>query len=805
MINVNETLQKLTLEEKAALLAGHKSWHTNKVTRLEIPSIILTDGPHGLRKKQMDDQTIGLGQTELSTCFPPASTSACSWNEELLYRMGRAMGEECRHYDVSVILGPAVNIKRNPLCGRNFEYFSEDPLITGRLGARLTRGIEDMGVGTSVKHFACNNNEKNRYFGDSIVDDRAYREIYLRAFEPIIKEGRPQTVMCSYNKVNGRYASENPELLNGVLRDDWCFEGLVMSDWGAVNDRVEGLKCGLDLEMPGDIGHNRQAIIDAVNDGNLPIDIVDRAVARVLNMINNTLPDGSESPAKFDEHAELAKEISLESAVLMKNDGALPLGESESYLVIGEMFDKMRYQGAGSSLIRPYKLTTPKVAFDSHGVRYEYEQGYIVDSFDDDKTLADRAVEKAKNADTILFFGGLSEYAESEGFDRNTLSLPENQLNLLARLSKLGKRIIFVMFGGSPVDTSFDSGVNALLNMYLPGEEGGESTYELLFGKVSPSGRLAESWPLSYGDVPFGDEFTVTTNDRYKESVFVGYRYYSSFGVGVKYPFGYGLSYTSFEYSNMRVDRQGDLYRVTLDVTNTGKMRGAAVAEIFVEAPQSEVVKPLRELRGFGKVRLDAGETKEISVDIPVDRLKYYIDGAWRLENGEYTFSLCADASTVIASVKVSVTDGEAVSENPMYRELYGNEKLAITDGQFDKLIGREIPKPEVKRPYDLNTPLKEYKTLGGKALYGGVMLGFKIAYNLEKRSKDSPDKETRIKNAYFAWQTISVMSLRSISFASEGMLSYKMANVLLDVANNRIFRAIGRLFKKEKCSKLPE
>lgn len=611
--------------------------------------------------------------------------------------------------------------------------------------------------------------------------------------------------MCSYNKVNGKYASENPELLNGVLRDEWGFEGLVMSDWGAVNDRVEGLKCGLDLEMPGDIGHNRQAIIDAVNDGSLSIEVVDRAVSRVLNMINNTLPDGSESPAKFEEHAELAKEISLDSAVLMKNDGALPLAESESYLVIGEMFDKMRYQGAGSSLIRPYKLTTPKMAFDNHGVRYEYEQGYIVDRFDDDKALLDRALEKAKNADTIIFFGGLSEYAESEGFDRNTLSLPENQLNLLARLGELSKKIIFVMFGGSPVDTSFDSGVNALLNMYLPGEEGGESVYELLFGKASPSGKLAESWPLSYGDVAFGDEFTLTTNDRYKESVFVGYRYYSSFGIGVKYPFGYGLSYTSFEYSNMRVDRQGDSYKVTLDVTNTGKMRGATVAEIFVEAPKSEVVKPLRELRGFGKICLDAGETKEICIDIPVERLKYYIDGAWRLENGEYIFSLCADANTVIFSVKVSVTDGERISENSIYRELYGKERLAITDEQFDRLIGREIPKPEVKRPYDLNTPLKEYKTLGGKALYGGVMLGFKIVYNKEKRSKDSPDKETRIKNAYFAWQTISVMSLRSISFASEGMLSYKMANVLLDVANNRIFRAVARLFKKEKCSNLPE
>lgn len=809
MINVKETLAQLTIEEKAALLAGHKSWHTNKVTRLGIPSIFLTDGPHGLRKKKEGDKVVGLGQTEPSTCFPAACTTGSSWNRKLLYKMGEAMGEECRHYGVNLILGPAVNIKRNPLCGRNFEYFSEDPLIAGTLGASLTRGIEDMGVGTSVKHFACNNNESNRYFGDSIVDERAYREIYLRAFEPIIKEGKPQTVMCAYNKVNGKYASENDELLNKILRDDWGFEGLVMSDWGAVNDRVEGLRCGLDLEMPGDIGHNRQAIIDAVKEGTLSEETLNTSVLRVLNMIYNTTVNSEKLPEKFAEHALLAKEISIDGAVLMKNENnALPLRENGKYLVIGEMFEKMRYQGAGSSLIHPYKLTNPKEAFDSHGVSYEYERGYVADSFDDDATLVKDALDKASNFDTVLFFGGLSEYAESEGFDRKTLSLPKNQLNLLSELAKLGKRIIFVMFGGSPVNTDFDLSVDALLNMYLPGEEGGEAVYELLFGKANPSGRLVESWPASYEDVPFCNEFTLTTNDRYKESIFVGYRYYTTFGVKTKYPFGYGLSYTSFAFSNMRVEKSDGVCKVSLDVTNTGERDGATVIEIFVEGPKTEIVKPLRELRGFDKVFLKSGETKAVCLEISLENLKYYINGSWQLENGEYTFSLCSDADTSILSEKLTVTEGTDIKENPIYRELYATEKqsfLSMTDDSFDRLIGREIKAPEITRPYDLNTPMREYKTAGGRLLFGTIMFAFKTIYRHEKRGKASPDKETKVKNAYFSWQTIASMSLRSISYASEGMLSHKMALVLLDIANNHPLKAIARLCKPEKCTKLPE
>lgn len=799
----------MTLEEKACLLSGHKSWHTNKITRLGLPSIFLTDGPHGLRKKKEDDKVAGLGQTELSTCFPAACTTGSSWNKELLYKMGIAMGEECRYYNVNLILGPAVNIKRNPLCGRNFEYFSEDPLIAGKLGAKLTRGIEDMGVGTSVKHYACNNNEKNRYFGDSIVDERAYREIYLKAFEPIIKEGKPQTVMCAYNKVNGVYASENHELLNGVLRDDWGFEGLVMSDWGAVNDRVEGLKAGLDLEMPGDIGHNRQVIIDAVNDGSLPIEVVNKSVKRVLNMIYNTSLATDKIPAKFDDHAILAKDIAVDSAVLLKNNNnVLPLAEDKKYLVIGEMFEKMRYQGAGSSLLRPYKLTTPMDAFNNHNIIFDYEKGYNINSFDDDYVLIESTMLKAEKCDTIIFFGGLSEYAESEGFDRETLSLPQNQINLLNKLSKFNKRIVFVMYGGSPVEMSFDSCIDAVLNMYLPGEEGGEATYELLFGKSNPSGRLCETWPLSYSDVPFYNEFTKTTNDRYKESIFVGYRYYSSFGVPVKYPFGYGLSYTDFSYTNMRVEKNDDVYNVYVDVKNIGKREGSAVLEIFVEAPKSNIVKSLRELRGFEKVKLAAGESTTACIEIPVESLKYYVNGKWSLENGTYIFQLCSDVNTVLLSSEIEATEGEAIEEKNIYSMLYNVSKekfLSMTDLQFDKLIGRNIEAPVVKRPYDLNTPIREYKTAGGKFIYGTIMFAFKCIYNLELNSKDSPDKETKVKNAYFGWQIMKTMSLRSMSYASEGMLSHNMAWALVDIANNKPLKAIWRLIKGEKCVKLPK
>ena len=722
--------------------------------------------------------------------------------------MGEGMGKECNFYDVHLILGPAVNIKRNPLCGRSFEYLSEDPLISGIMGAALTRGIEDRGVGTSVKHYACNNNEKNRYFGDSIVDERAFREIYLKGFEHIVKKGKPATLMCAYNKVNGEYASENKKLLTDIPRGEWGFEGLIMSDWGAVNDRVAGLNAGLDLEMPGDILHNNQLIIDAVRDGRISEETLNTSVRRVLTMVYNGINGMRKQENPLEEDSILSGDISREGAVLLKNEnGALPLSKNNKYLIIGEMFEKMRYQGAGSSLLRPYKLITPKDAFDKNGVNYEYKQGYKASGPAINAALEADAVSAAKNADTILFFGGLTEDAESEGFDRDNMLLPENQRSLLSVLTSLGKKVIFVMYGGSPVELDEAEGASAILNMYLPGQEGGRSTYELLFGLVSPSGRLAESWPYHYSDVPFGAELAETTNDVYKESLFVGYRYYSTFGVPVRYPFGYGLSYTTFTYRDMAVERVGDEYKVTVTVKNDGAVSGGEVVELFVEAPKTNLVKPMRELRGFEKVHLNPGEERSVTVTVPVEDMKHYVDGAWRLEGGTYKFQIAKDVNTIILESEVEITDGEALASPENVRALYATKEsiLAITDKDYEGVIGRPITLKRTARPYDLNTPMREYETAGGKFLFGGLTFVFKTILKFISLGKDSPDKETKLKNAYFGMRTIQAMSLRSLSYASEGLLTHRMAEGLLDVANNKPLKGIWKLITPEKCVKLPE
>lgn len=807
MRTIDELIKELTLEEKACLLSGHKSWHTNNISRVDLPSIFLTDGPHGLRKKREDSKETGLGETEFATAFPTAATSGSTWNKELIYKMGEGMGKECNFYDVHLILGPAVNIKRNPLCGRSFEYLSEDPLISGLMGAALTRGIEDRGVGTSVKHYACNNNEKNRYFGDSIVDERAFREIYLKGFEHIVKKGKPATLMCAYNKVNGEYASENKKLLTDIPRGEWGFEGLIMSDWGAVNDRVAGLDAGLDLEMPGDILHNNQLIIDAVRDGRISEETLNTSVRRVLTMVYNGINGMRKQENPLEEDSILSGDISREGAVLLKNDGALPLDKSESFLVIGEMFERMRYQGAGSSLLRPYKLITPKDAFDKNSVNYEYKQGYKVSAPAINTALEADAIEAAKKANTILFFGGLTEEVESEGFDRENMLLPENQRSLLKALTSLGKKVIFVMYGGSPVELDEADGASAILNMYLPGQEGGRSTYELLFGLVSPSGRLAESWPYHYSDVPFGGELAETTNDVYKESVFVGYRYYTTFGVPVRYPFGYGLSYTTFSYRDMTLERVGDEFKITVSVKNDGAVAGSEVVMVFAEAPKTNLVKPLRELRGFEKIHLASGEEKAVTVTVPIEDMKHYVDGAWRLENGTYKFQIAKDANTIILEATAEITDGETLATPEHIRALYATKEslLNIKDSDFEKVTCRPITLKKTARPYDLNTPMRDFETVGGKLFFGAIIFVFKCILKMNSLAKDGPDKETKIKNTYFGMRTIQAMSLRSLSYASEGMLTHRMAEGLLDIANNKICSGLIKLITPEKCVKLPE
>ena len=576
-MDIKKILSELSLEEKAALVSGTDFMYTNLIPRLDIPSLRMSDGPHGLRvQKEKGDN--GVSESEPATAFPTAACTASGWDAENTRKMGEAIAKECRHYGVHVLLGPGVNIKRNPTCGRNFEYFSEDPLLVSELAIGEVDGVQSQGVGVSVKHFALNNSENYRFMGNSVVSEKTAREIYLKVFERIVKKAKPASLMCAYNQINGVFCSENKWLLSDVLRGEWGFDGLVMTDWGAMRDRVESLQAGLDLEMPGDTAICRKWIIDGVNNGTLDIKHLDKAAENVLKLVDKYVKPADDKPIDFDKHHALAAEIAADCAVLMKNEGALPLDKSEKLHICGELFTAMRYQGAGSSMINPARLTTPENAFKARGVK----------SYNTDE------------CDKILVFAGLTDDYESEGRDRADMKLPGYQLKLIDEMCAKGKPVVVVLFGGSPVELPFNDRVSAILNMYLPGQNGGEAAARLLFGEVNPSGKLAETWPISYSDCPSYKTFGKSINEVYAEGAEVGYRYYNKHNIPVRYPFGHGLSYTKFEQSEWTKD--GDTYSVT--VKNVGDRYGAEVVQLYIDG----------ELRGFKKVRLQPNESVTVTI-----------------------------------------------------------------------------------------------------------------------------------------------------------------------------------------------
>ncbi len=582
-------LQQMTVEEKAALVSGTNFMYTNPIPRLSIPSLRMSDGPHGLRlQKEGGDN--GVSESEPATSFPTAATTASGWNPENARKMGEAIGRECRYYGVHTLLGPGVNIKRNPLCGRNFEYFSEDPYLAGVMGAAEVNGVQSTGVGVSVKHFALNNSENYRFMGNSIASEKTMREIYLKQFEYIVKHAHPATIMCAYNQVNGTFCSEHKWLLTDVLRKEWGYDGVVMTDWGAMHDRVASLKAGLDLEMPGDTAICRRWILDGVKDGTLPMEDLDKACRNILNWVGKTVKPADPKPVDWDAHHALAAEIAADCAVLLKNDGVLPLSGTEKLHVAGELFENMRYQGAGSSMIRPTKVTTPKDAFDAHGV----------------KTYA------LEESDTVLVFAGLTDEYESEGCDRENMRMPESHLRLIDSLSESGKKVVVILFGGSPFELPFCDKVDAILNMYLPGQNGGAAVYDLLFGVKNPSGKLAETWPMRYEDVPSHETFGKEINEIYTEGTEVGYRYYSKHNVLVRFPFGFGLSYTTFAHSEWT--KNGNVYTQTIE--NTGDRFGGEVAQLFVDGV----------LKGFEKIYLNPGESKTVSITVEDEPETEYAD-----------------------------------------------------------------------------------------------------------------------------------------------------------------------------------
>lgn len=678
----------LSVEEKAALTSGESFWRTKAVG--DIPSVMLTDGPHGLRKQREGGDHLGIGDSVPATCFPPAVALGSSWDVELVERVGTALGVESSIEDVAVLLGPGINIKRSPLCGRNFEYLSEDPIVSGALGAALVRGIQSQGVGASLKHFAANNQEDDRMRSSSDVDPRPLREIYLRGFQRVVEDAQPHTVMCSYNRINGVFASENRWLLTDVLRDEWGFQGLVVSDWGAVSDRVAALRAGLDLEMPGNAGLSDAAVVAAVGDSSLDVSLLDASAARVAALATRWAEtERVEGPLDVDAHHALAREAAGRSIVLLKNDvpasgdrPLLPLDTDRSIAVIGAFAEKPRYQGAGSSMIRPTRLDDALTAIRAVAGDVAYAPGFSlaaeVDA-DESTRLRDEAVAAASGADVAVVFAGLPARLESEGYDRDDIDLPADQLAVIEAVVAANPRTVVVLSNGGVVTLPFSRSVPAIVEGWLLGQAGGSATADVLFGTVNPSGKLTETVPLRLEDTPAflnfpGEEGHV----RYGEGLFVGYRWYDARRMQVEYPFGHGLSYTTFSYgdASASVTVSGDI-EVRVTVTNTGERSGREVVQVYTSLAGSHVQRPPRELKGFGVIELEPGASGEVAVTVRREDLAYWDVRAdrWVVEGGEYTIEVGASSRDLRATVSAAV-DGDQV-RLPLTRESSLGEVLA--------------------------------------------------------------------------------------------------------------------------------
>jgi beta-glucosidase len=674
--DVTELLARMTLEEKASLLDGSDFWSTQGIDRLGVPAVMVTDGPHGLRKQAGEGDHLGLEHSVPATCFPPAAGLASTWNTDLLTAVGEALGRECRAEEVAVLLGPGVNMKRSPLCGRNFEYFSEDPLLAGALGTAVVQGIQSQGVGTSLKHFAANNQETHRMTVSAEVDERTLREIYFPAFEKVVREAQPWTVMCSYNRINGVYASEDPWLLTRVLREEWGFEGLVVSDWGAVNERAAGVAAGLDLEMPSSGGAGRRRIVEAVEAGRLAEADVDRAAARVLALVARSQP-GLAAPLEVDvdAHHALARTAALESAVLLKNDDdVLPLDPTAggTVAVVGEFARTPRYQGAGSSKVNPTRLDDALTALRTAlaGSReVTFAPGFTLDDAAVDDALVAQAVEHARAAEVVLLFLGLPAALESEGYDREHIDLPEQQVALLTAVAEVNPNVVVVLANGGVVAVEpWQSRAKAVLEGWLLGQAGGTAVADLLLGVESPSGRLAETIPLRYADGPTVGTFPGEQGSvRYGEGLLIGYRWYDARDLAVAYPFGHGLSYTEFAYADLEVgvDGEGQDLRATVSctVTNSGGRAGSEVVQVYVADPEASVFRPEQELKAFTKVSLAAGESTRVTLALDGRAFSWWSTaaGRWVVEGGAFEIRVGASSRDVRLSERVDVV-GDAVA-----------------------------------------------------------------------------------------------------------------------------------------------
>lgn len=823
--NAHALVGELTRAEKASLMSGHNFWHTKAIERLGIPAIMLADGPHGLRKQEVAGDHLGLNKSLPSTCFPTAATLANSWDTALLEQVGAALGAEAAAERVRVLLGPGMNIKRNPLAGRNFEYFSEDPLVTGYLAASFIRGVQSRGVAASAKHFAVNSQEHRRMTIDEIVDARAFHEIYLEGFRIAVTQAHPWTIMSAYNRVNGVYANENHELLVEILRERWGFDGLVVTDWGGNNDRVAGLLAGNALEMPSTDGSTDHDIVRALEAGELDESVLDARVTELLTLIERTAATTGQGTAASGQasahlhapHHELAVEAARRSIVLLENrDGTLPLavpaagqGNGQRIAVIGDFAGTPRYQGAGSSLVNPTRIDPPLDALTASGLNIVgYEPGFSRRN-SRSRRRAKRAVSLARTSDLVLLFLGLDESAEAESVDRTHMRLAQNQLELAEQLLGLGVPVVVVLAGGSPIELPFADRASAIVHGYLAGQGGGSAIAEVLTGQMNPSGKLAETYPLSYSDVPSSRDYgKAEATSEHRESIFVGYRYFDKVYAPVRYPFGYGLSYTTFEYSALQAGHE----EASLTLTNTGTTAGTEVVQLYVEAPNraQDTFRAVRELRGFARVTLEPGEQREISISYAEHAFDVF-DAAsndWRRVPGAYTILAAASSRDIRLKAALNVEPARASSADPHTGSLaLTTQAIAphyrsghverVTSDEFAGLLGHPLPPANWPKGGEL-TRAHTIEQTRGRGGFAGLLY---FAVDRSRAVLMTLGMPLHANNTRFALE----LPFRSVSRMSGGLMNEEMLDAFLVMVNGHFFRGIRELWSAWRSKRATE
>ncbi len=799
----SDLISQLTLEEKAHLLSGRDFWQTQSVKRLGVKNMTLADGPHGVRKQPDGGDQLGLGGSLPATCYPTAATMANSWDPALGEELGRMLGEEAASEDVCVLLGPGLNIKRNPFCGRNFEYFSEDPYLAGKMAAGYIRGIQANGVSACPKHFAANNTELRRMASDSVVDERTLREIYLTGFEIAVREGHPRSIMSSYNMVNSVYANENAHLLQEILRDSWGFDGFVVSDWGANNDFTEGVRAGSNLEMPGTGGDGPRQLMQAVAEGRISEEEVDRRVDELLDVMLSTrkaVDPLKGKPFDVEAHHAFARRASEESIVLLKNEGGiLPLKKGSKVAVIGEFSQKARYQGAGSSVVNCTKLEHTMDVIGSFDLDVVgFEPGYPRHGAPD-TAMMQKAAALAKQADYVLLYLGLDEVSESEGLDRSTLSIPRCQIETLQAVSDANPNVIIVMSAGSSVEMPWLDKCRALVHGYLCGQAGASAMLRVLLGEVNPSGKLSESYPLRYEDCSSAPYFPAKQRTvEYREGLYVGYRYYETAKLPVLFPFGFGLSYTSFAYSDLRLTDEGAVFTLT----NTGDRDGAEVAQLYVNQKAPSVYRPAKELKGFAKVFLKAGESKEVRIAFDDKTFRYWneVTGRFEIDGGEYEILIGASVADIRLSGAITVkgTDAEKCEDPARLPHYFSGEILNVPDEEFEALLGHPIPDGSWSGLIRANDAIGQ--------LYYAKSLKARLVWKvLDSAMNKSLEKGDPNLNILFNYN----MPIRAISKMTGGLVSRDMCDGILTIVNGHaiaFFKGAGSLiggfFKQMKVIK---